>query len=202
MRARALAALGLGLLALGGCSVRDAGQAAVADTFRISQASVDDEVGAVLAGLGQPTGEPPPGLALAVTQRLVLDELFAQSAAEQGLSVTQSAIDRDLASLVTQYGGQQQLEQAALQGGVPARSLDAFVRSNLLFTALAQKADPTGNQEEQRQAGIDQIRRFSEAVDVQVAPRYGTWDDAALQIVPGSAVATPAVGASLDPTAP
>ncbi len=37
------------------------------------------------------------------------------------------------------------------------------------------------------------LTEYSAAIDLEVAPRYGTWDDAQLSIIPGSPVTTPSV---------
>jgi hypothetical protein len=191
-RVRAGAALGLAVLALTGCSVRDAGQAAVSDEFTISQAMVDSEVRAVLAQVDSPTGQPPAGLALATTQRLVQDALFAAKAADLGLTVTATEVEQGRAEFAAQYGGDQGLVDAAAQSGIPAGSLDTFVRSNLLFTKISEAVDPGGAAAAAQQAAREEMGRFSEEIDVRVAPRYGTWSPVALEIVPGSDVVTPA----------
>ena len=194
-RVRAGAALGLAVLALTGCSVRDAGQAAVSDEFTISQALVDSEVRAVLEQVDSPTGQPPAGLALATTQRLVQDALFAAKAEELGITVTDTEVEQGRAEFAAQYGGDQGLVDAAAQSGIPAGSLDAFVRSNLLFTKISE-ASPGGGAAAAQQAAREELGRFSEEIDLRVAPRYGTWSPVALEIVPGSDVVTPAEPAS------
>ena len=37
------------------------------------------------------------------------------------------------------------------------------------------------------------LSEYSDAIDVEVSPRYGTWDDAQLSIIPGSSVTEPSV---------
>ena len=38
------------------------------------------------------------------------------------------------------------------------------------------------------------LTEYSDAIDIEVSPRYGTWDDAQLSIIPGSSVTQPSVG--------
>jgi hypothetical protein len=192
-----MAAVGLAMIALAGCSVRDSGQAAVSDAFTISQAEVDSEVTAVLAQVGEPTGQPPAGLALATTQRLVQDALFVAKAAELGITVTDAEIEQGRAEFAAQMGGDAQLvATAAQQAGIPEGSLDAFVRSNLLFTRILQEVTPGAATEAATQAARDELGRFSEEIDLRVAPRYGTWNPLSLEIDPGSDVASPAEATS------
>jgi len=61
-------------------------------------------------------------------------------------------------------------------------------------TAIGLKLDAAGDAAAQLEAARIALSEYSDAIDVEVAPRYGTWDDAQLQIVPGSAVSTPAAG--------
>lgn len=188
---RRLAALALGTLVLAGCSTMGAGQAATSDVFAIPQSDVDAEVRSVLTALGQPPGEPPVGLALATTQRMVQDALFRAHAAELGVGVTATEVDEALAELAEQNGGQEALEATALQSGIPAYAIEDFVRTNLLFTAIAEVLGP--DDAAAREAAARQsLAAYSDRIDLQVAPRYGVWDDLNLQIVPGSPVASPA----------
>ena len=103
-------ALGFGVLLLAGCTsegsgqslmldsgqsvMLDAGQAAVSSEFRVPQQEIADSVGAVMAGLNQPPGEPPPGLATAATERIVLNRLIASYAQANGIELTQTQIEQ------------------------------------------------------------------------------------------------------------
>jgi hypothetical protein len=189
-RLLAAAALGAAVLALTGCSGLDAGEAAVSDEFRVSQAEVDAEVRLALESVGQPTGQPPAGLASATTQRLVQDALFAAKAQELGVQVTPGDVEQGVAALAAQNGGQPALEDLARQSGLAPESIPDFVRTSLYFQGIATKLDPSGDATSQRDAARAALAEYSAQIDVQVAPRYGTWDDTQLSIVPGSAVVT------------
>jgi hypothetical protein len=190
-RVRAGAALGLAVLALTGCSVRDAGQAAVSDEFTISQADVDSQVRDVLAQVDEPPGAPPAGLALATTQRLVQDALFLAKAQQLGLGLTATEIEQARAELAAEYGGEEGLVQAAAQAGIPEQALDDFVRSNQLFTLISAEVSPGADPTAQQEAGRAELASYSEEIGVRVAPRYGTWNPLTLQIEPGSPVVAP-----------
>lgn len=179
-------ALGLTAATLSGCSAVNTGQAAVSDTFRISQATVEDQVREVLTGLEQAPGTPPDGLASAVTQRLVQRELIASKAQELGVTVTPSEIEAAQAQLATANGGQEALVQAALQAGIPASALPDVVRTNLLIDKLSAKLDASGTQSLQ-----EQIVTYSQDLHVEVAPRYGDWAAESLSIVPNTTLVRP-----------
>lgn len=197
MRRRVLAAVGIGVLALSGCSVAtDSMQAAVSDQFTISQGEVDTQVGEVLTGLDRAPGQPPAGLALAVTQRLVQDALAQSRAAQDNLVVTPAEVEQGMTQLAANNGGQAALDQAALQAGIPKSALATTIRTQLLVAKIGQKLDPAGEATAQQAAAAAELAAYSDTIDVRVAPRYGTWNDKSLSIEPGSSVASPAPSAS------
>jgi hypothetical protein len=199
---RTAIALSCGVLVLAGCTtdgsrqpvVLGAGQAAVSQDFRVSQSEVDDGVAQVLTAQGQPPGEPPAGLASATTQRILVNRLVASYAEDQGIELTRTQVEEGLAQLAAENGGQEALNDLAAQSGIPPEDLEDTIRTNLLVTAIGLTVDASGDENAQLEATLAALAEYSEAIDVQVAPRYGTWDDAQLQIVPGSAVSIPGAG--------
>jgi hypothetical protein len=198
---RTAIALSCGVMVLAGCSTNgsaqsvavDSGQAAVSQDFRIAQSEVADDVSQVLSDQGQPPGEPPAGLATATTQRLVQNRLIESYAALNGLELTRTQVEQGLAQLATDNGGQEALESLALQSGIPKAALEDFERTQLLLTAIGEKLDPSGDAAAKGEATRVALTEYSAAIDLEVAPRYGTWDDARLSIIPGSSVTTPSV---------
>lgn len=196
---RTAIALSCGVLALAGCStggsgqsvVLDSGQAAVSSDFRIAQSEVADDVSRVLSGLGQPPGEPPAGLASATTERLVQGRLIESLAATKGIELTRTEVEQGLEQLASENGGTEALNELALQAGIPVEALEATVRINLLVTAIGQELGAAGDAQAQGEAARVALSEYSEAIDVAVSPRYGTWDDAQLSIIPGSPVVEP-----------
>jgi hypothetical protein len=196
---RTAIALSCGVLLLAGCStdgsaqsvVLDSGQAAVSQDFRVAQSEVASDISLVLSAQGQPTGEPPAGLAGATTERLVLSRLISSYAAENGVELTRTQVQQGLEQLATENGGQQALDDLALQSGIPTQSLEDTVRTNLLVTAIGLKLNAGGDAAAQLESARVALSTYSDAIDVRVSPRYGTWDDAQLSIVPGSSVTEP-----------
>ena len=196
MRRRVLAAAA-GVLALSGCSATaDSMQAAVSDEFTVSQAQVADQVSDVLTGLGRPSGQPPAGLATQVTQRLVQDGLAAAKADDLGITLSQGEVERGVSDLTASAGGQQALDTAALQAGIPVDRIVDTVRTQLLFAKIGQQLVGGSDTTAQQSAAAAELSSYSDAIDIRVAPRYGTWDDATLTITAGSSVVSPAPSAS------
>ena len=189
-----VASLAGGVLVLSGCSSVDSGQAAVSDTFRISQAKVDAQASEVATGMGEPPAVPPPGLASAITQRLVQHALVEAQADKVGVSLTAAEVEQGMKDLTDAQGGHDQLIQAALQAGIPESQLTSVVRTNLLLTRMSTAAGGTSDDQATSADVQQQIVDLSEALDVRVSPRYGTWDSATLSIVSGSPVVAPSTG--------
>ena len=186
---RRLIAVVLGALALSGCAAMDqAGQAAFSDSFRVPQSAVDEQVRQVLQSVAQPDAEPPEALALATIQRLVQDQLIEAKSTELGLEVTPAEVDRAVEQLVEQSGGPEALAQFALQQGIPQEAIKAQVRSNLLLSRIGPAVAKDGDAAAQQDATQQALTQLSQSIDLQVAPRYGTWDHALLAVNPTSPV--------------
>lgn len=196
---RTVVALGAGVLVLAGCTstsseesvLVESGQAAVSDEFRVSQQEIADDVGLVLVGLGQPPGEPPAGLASATTERVVLYRLIDSFAESTGVDVTRTEVEEGLEELAAANGGQDGLREAALSAGIPVEALERTIRTNLLVTGIGAGINPSGDLEAQLESARVALSEYSESIDVAVAPRYGTWDDQTLAIIPGSSLTEP-----------
>ncbi len=193
-------ALAASVALLSGCGTGVAGDAATSTAFRVGQDQVADDVAAVLQAQGMPTAEPPVGLAVANVQRLVQGAVIAAKAAELDIRVSDGQVDRARDDLAEErFGGIDGLRAAALQSGIPPEGLDDAVRSSLEVEAIGAALAPDGDAAARNAAAQQALAEYSDAIDVEVAPRYGTWDDATLTIVLGSPVAGEA---SVEPVEP
>lgn len=198
-RGAMLGGVGLSALLLSGCSATQgpvgSGEAAVSEAFTISQAQVADDVAAVLAAMGRPPAEPSAEMTLANVQRMVQSEVIEGAAASLGVSVSTAAVQQAVAQLAEQSGGVDALSQLAVQAYIPPEAIEDVVRTNLLAEAIG-AAVVGGDESGDPQLGAQQaIVGYSQSIDVEVAPRYGTWDDTTLTIAPGSTVAQDAAPA-------
>ena len=123
---------------LAGCNTSP-GAAAVVGDDRISVSTLQQTVDRALKdpAAQQQLGQDRPGFVRNELSRLITNLVVARAAAEQHVTVSNSDIDHEFASLEQQTGGKQQLIQAASASGVPQQDLRNFVRYFVLQQKLA-----------------------------------------------------------------
>jgi phosphate transport system substrate-binding protein len=71
----------------------------------------------------------------------------------------------------------------------------SYVRGNLQAAAISQALAPTGTQEEQNAALTQALSDLSQEVQVQISPRFGTWDPAQIMVgAPAFDLSSPPMG--------
>ncbi|MCK8680694.1 SurA N-terminal domain-containing protein [Streptomyces lichenis] len=113
---------------------------------------------------------------------MIFDRVVDRVAAEQGVTASRKEIQDTRKSAASQSGGEEQLAAMLLQQqGVAPGEIDAVVRRNVLMGKIAEKAgagnDPAG---QQKLTGL--FTAASKDLGIDVNPRYGTWDDARIQL--------------------
>lgn len=186
--AAALAAAAAAAVLLTGCDPQQAGAAAIVGDVRISESEVNAAASDAMAaankvppGQGQPIDETV--LLKQNTTRLIEAQLIAIAAAQEGVTVTQSEVDKLLQQASS---GSDQLHfegNLAVQAGVPPSGIDSFARDYLLRTKLGEKLVPGTDTNAQAKAVNAKLAQVAEQVGVTVSPRYGTWDPAQETIV-------------------
>ncbi|AZM53685.1 hypothetical protein DMA15_14795 [Streptomyces sp. WAC 01529] len=140
--------------------VRDAQRAAIPDDERYAQA---------IAKSG--------GLTRATLHTMVLDEVLHRAAADAGVSVTRRDIQTMRAGLEKQAGGRKALEEGWLQqySVAPAR-LDDSLRTEIEAQKLAKKLGADMNSPEGQALFWKALTAASKKLDIDLNPRYGSWD--------------------------
>jgi peptidyl-prolyl cis-trans isomerase SurA len=165
-------------LALAACGPTLSGSAAVVGEQRLTDSELAQTTSQLTDQLGIPESAQ---VSQAVLSRWIVAELVDEMAARRGVTVTKGDVDAAVSSEAERAGGQEALEQAALQAGVLPDTIPDVVRTTLLVEGLSRGTitgdDPTG------QTGLlTQIQALSEEVSPQVSPRFGTWDPAQLSV--------------------
>ncbi|MDI9836187.1 SurA N-terminal domain-containing protein [Streptomyces sp. KAU_LT] len=136
--------------------VRDAQRAAVPDEAAYAQ---------VIARSGT--------LPRDVLHTMVLDRVLHRAALDHGVSVTRKEVQEMRDGLEKQVGGAKALETSWLQQyGVPPQRLD----DNLRLQLEAQKLATALGTETGKPAFWDALAAASKKLDIDLNPRYGTWD--------------------------
>ena len=165
-------------LALAACGQTLAGSAAVVGEQRLTDSDLAQTTSQLTEQLGIPES---PQVSQAVLSRWIVVELVYEMAARKGVTVTKGDVDDAVASEVERAGGQEALEQAALQAGVLPDAIPEVVRTTLLVEALS-KGTITGDDPSGQTGLLTQIQQLSDEVAPQVSPRFGTWDPAQLSV--------------------
>ncbi|MEU1078427.1 MULTISPECIES: SurA N-terminal domain-containing protein [unclassified Streptomyces] len=183
-----VALLGAGPLLTACGSEAHPGAAAVVGGDRIPvsalQAQVKDvrtaqEASPQSAQLIRNTGQ----LSRAKLHGLIFDKVLDRAAADAGVSVSRKELQQARAAMARQAGGEQAFAAMLLQQrGVAPGQIDDAVREQVQLTKLAAAtgadlATPTG------QASVTRtLTEASKKLSIDVNPRYGSWDDKAIQL--------------------
>ncbi|MFE5187492.1 SurA N-terminal domain-containing protein [Streptomyces sp. NPDC056628] len=108
-----------------------------------------------------------------VLHTMVLDRVLHRAARDHGVSVTRKEVQEMRDGLQKQVGGAKALETSWLQQyGVPPRRLD----DNLRLQLEAQKLATALGTDTGKPAFWDALAVASKKLDIDLNPRYGTWD--------------------------
>ncbi|WP_320779855.1 SurA N-terminal domain-containing protein [Streptomyces sp. CRN 30] len=182
--AAAIAAAGPALTACG--DEAHPGAAAVVGDQRITVAQLESRVGEVRAAQRAATVDDAQyEQAVAGTGRLtrdtlhgmVLDRVLDHASADAGVRVTRKEIQGFRASLEQQAGGAEALRAAWLQQyGVPPQRLEDNLRTELQAQKLAAALGADMSDEQGQAVFWQALSKASGELDVDLNPRYGTWD--------------------------
>ncbi len=184
--AKVTAALVVTGFALVGCVAAQPGAAAVVGDVTISQATIGEQLRAVNETLEQPADSPAPAATRGLVTNNVTAELIDATAEGHSLSITDEDVEEAYNLELQRIGGEKPLLAAAAQGFVPPSQVRDFLKMRLTFSALAMELSPTGSPEVQTEVALVALATTSDELGVSVAPRYGEWSSAQLQVVPPS----------------
>ena len=195
MKLRLVATLILGVAVLTGCSdsPKLAGSAVVIDGKVIPASVVSDRVDKVRAQI-QVTDpaliSEVPSL-IQINQRavdhFVLVSLLEEVVAREGINITDLDVSAYRDEVFAQYAKETIEAQLASQNSVPADDVDGFMYEILVQRELMEKLSPGADSQTQFLAMTEYLTKLSEELDVELNPRFGTWDPSNLISTPGDA---------------
>lgn len=104
-----------------------------------------------------------------VLARLIKYEVVDHAARESGVTVTRREVQKARRAIETREGGADVVRALYLQQGVAPRQIDQEIRVSVIRGKL--------DRELGMQGANDLLVRTSKALDIDVNPRYGKWDD-------------------------
>jgi hypothetical protein len=183
-RPLAAALIAVSVLLVSSCSSMQAGSAATSTLGNVTERDLTEQVQEALTAEGQNADEPNASLTIKTLNRLVLGQLVGNLASRMGITVTQGQVDSQLATYEAENGGQQAVANAFVTNGIPPSQITTVILINLQAAAIAQALLPNGTQQEQNAALTKALSALSEEVQVQISPRFGTWDPTQIMVGP------------------
>ena len=186
-------------LLLTGCS--QVGSAATLGSTKISQATVQGSIDAILAArqgvdtsqMQLETGEI---LNRGQLRFHLLTALLREVGKEIKLSVSKAEIDARRQGIIDQVGGEEALPNALVGAGIAPNDFDQYIEAILISDKITQALTAAGVTEADMGAQISKlVVAKAKELGVTVNPRYGKWDATIADVV-----ASDAAGTAVTPT--
>ena len=186
-------------LLLTGCS--QVGSAATLGSTKISQATVQSSIDAILAarqGVDTSQMQLDTGEALNRGQLRfhLLTALLREVGKEIKLSVSKAEIDTRRQSIIDQVGGEEALPNALVGAGIAPKDFNQYIEAISLSDKISQALSAAGVAEADIGAQIQKlVVAKAKELGLTVNPRYGKWDGTVADVV-----ASDAAGTAVTPT--
>ena len=184
MRRGFAALLGAVLLVTSGCGIAErAGAAAIVDGDRYSA----QELAAHFRELDEALGNAEkPGtmddVNRAIIGIVVADKIMDKVSAAENLEVDMSEVAILRENLTKQLGSEEEMLAFAASRGVPPSLLDTVLKQSVFQTELGAKLIGGTDTDAQAEAALAYLRDIAKTMQIEVSPRFGSWD--ATQLVP------------------
>ena len=166
-------------LTLSACGSGQPGSAAMVGNTFIPEAQLTQEVEQVVNKLGvSPSGQ----VNRVLLQRLVLQQIVDQLAAEHNITVSEGAIQSTIDKQAKIHGSVAAFETSLLQSGIPSESVNNAVKMSLQLQQLGDQLAPGKSDNEKQMAVSMAALNLAGQEGVEINPRFGVWDLPTLQI--------------------
>ena len=176
---RKLAVVVAAMSLLTGCAMTNqAGAAATIGDQRLTNEELTARYEHTMKALGDQAA---PGTALDINRRLISSFIFSVTttyvAKELNVEVTDAEVEAQYQALVSEYGGVKQLEAAAAAGASAPETIHMILKTSGNFDMIGKKLAPNDTTDVQGQKAVAALAEAAFKLNLQVAPRYGTWDN-------------------------
>ncbi len=115
---------------------------------------------------------------------LIITKIFDQIAAELKLGVTKTEIATTRANMIDQSGGAATFATNLVAAQIASTNFDTYVRAILISDKITNALMESGIAEADVSAKLSElVQAKTRQLKIEINPRYGTWDDAAGDIV-------------------
>ena len=198
-----VALIGAGVLAITLTACGSSAIEASVGSDKVTVSDVTTSVNNILAerkkvdttGMNLPTGD---ALDLYELNFHLIAYLLADTAAQNGVSITPAEIAARRASIVSQVGTEKNLPKALVGANIASADFPMYLRTILYDEGLAKKVQGQGVSAAQTQAALEKLVSIVGAkLKVKVDPKYGNWDAARYVVTaPAGSAPTPSPSAS------
>jgi hypothetical protein len=177
-----IALIGAGILASTLTACGSAAIEASVGSDKVTVSDVTTSVNNILAerkkvdttGMNLPTGD---ALALNELNFHLIAYLLADTAAQNGVTLTPAEIAARRASIVSQVGSEKNLPKALVGANIASADFPMYLKTILYDEGLAKKVQGQGVSAAQTQAALEKLVSIVSAkLKVKVDPKYGIWD--------------------------
>lgn len=178
---RTTAALAVALVAAGltGCSVQERlGSAAVVDGHRITTSELQDATNGYLRLVPDADKS---NAQLRILERMILSRVIDAEARTVGVHATPGEVAKERDDLLRSVGGRKGLVRQLAAGQSPVvlapSYVDRWFRDRVLYLKIAKKlGGGAANTQQAAQRTTEQLIATGSSMDIEVNPRYGTWN--------------------------
>jgi hypothetical protein len=187
----------LSALALTGCGKADS--AASIGDITITQAQAQSKINELLAerakidtaGTQFETGN---ALNRSQLRFTIITTVFDEIAKELKLSVSATELENSRAGIYSQIGGEAELSKNLVAAQIAPSNFDRYLRATIISDKLSGALAMAGIAEAEIQGRISELlQKKAEQLNVTVNPRYGVWDIASGDLIPGDSAGSAVV---------
>jgi hypothetical protein len=181
---RKLAVVVAAMSLLTGCAMtQQAGAAATIGDQRLTNEELTARYEHTMKALGDQSS---PGTALDINRRLISSFVFSVTttyvAQKLGVEVTDAEVETQYQALVSEYGSVEKLEAAAAAGASAPETIHMILKTSGNFDMIGKKLAPNDTTDVQGQKAVAALAEAAYKLNLQIAPRYGTWDNNAFTL--------------------
>lgn len=178
---RIFAALGavVAAVVVAGCDTDQVGAAAVVDGERITVGELQDEVRAYheLAGT-EPTGDQT-DLQRQFLNSTISHMIVNEVGQDVGVSVSEAEIDQFIADQFSALDAEDGLTQLMVDNQLTEETFRQVIHDQIMFDKIADELGDQGS-------AVQRYEAAAEEMDIEINPRYGSWEGTQIQAISGS----------------